>query len=125
MKHVIRSDDAPAPLGPYSQAILSENELYCSAQVGIDPKTGELCGSDVSAQAERALQNLGAVLSVAGMNFGDVVKTTLFLADMRDFAAVNAVYDRYFGEAKPARSTIAVAALPKGGRVGIDAIART
>ena len=124
MKHIVRSQDAPAPLGPYSQGVLTGNELYCSAQAGIDPQTGELCGSDVAAQAERALQNIGAVLDAAGMNFGDVVKTTLFLADMRDFETVNAVYARYFGESKPARSTIAVAALPKGGRVGIDAIAR-
>ena len=115
---------APAPIGPYSQAVRSSNDLFCSGQIPIDPRTGELVGGDVAAQAERALENLGAVLSAAGYGYGDVVKTTLFLIDMNDFASVNAVYARYFDRAKPARSTVAVAGLPKGARVEIDCIAR-
>jgi 2-iminobutanoate/2-iminopropanoate deaminase len=120
----IVSPDAPAPIGPYSQAVRSSNDLFCSGQIPIDPRTGELVDGDVAAQTERALENLGAVLSAAGYGYGDVVKTTLFLIDMNDFAAVNAVYARYFERAKPARSTVAVAGLPKGARVEIDCIAR-
>jgi 2-iminobutanoate/2-iminopropanoate deaminase len=120
----IRTNDAPAPIGPYSQGIRHGNELFCSGQTPTDPATGELVEGDVSAQAERALQNLGAVIAAAGFGLEHVVKTSIFLVDMRDFAAVNAVYERYFGEAKPARTTVAVSALPKGSRVEIDAIAR-
>lgn len=116
---------APAPIGPYSQAIRSDAEIFCSGQIAIDPLTGELVAGDVSAQAERVLQNLAAVLTAAGRSFADVVKTTIFLVDMNDFAAANAVYERYFGAAKPARSTVAVAGLPKGARIEIDCIART
>ncbi|HEY8313246.1 MAG TPA: RidA family protein [Candidatus Baltobacteraceae bacterium] len=124
MGEAIRSDKAPAPIGPYSQAILAGNDLYCSGQVALDPLTGALVDGDVAGQTKRALENLAAVLEAAGMHFRDVVKTTIFLIDMNDFAAVNDVYGAYFDEAKPARSTIAVAALPKGARVEIDAIAR-
>ncbi|MDQ2663811.1 MAG: RidA family protein [Candidatus Eremiobacteraeota bacterium] len=120
----ILSAEAPAPIGPYSQAILAGNELYCSGQVALDPATGELVDGGVSEQTERALRNLGAVLEAAGMSFGDVVKTTIFLIDMNDFVAVNEIYGRFFAEAKPARSTIAVAGLPRGACVEIDAIAR-
>jgi 2-iminobutanoate/2-iminopropanoate deaminase len=116
---------APAPIGPYSQAVRSGKDVFCSGQIPLDPQTGELVAGDVSAQAERVLQNLGAVLSAAGLSFADVVKTTVYLADMNDFAAVNAVYETYFGESKPARSTFAVAALPKGARLEIDCIAST
>jgi len=121
---MIRSDNAPAPIGPYSQAVLTGGDLFCSGQIAIDPVTGELVGSDAAAQAEQALRNLGAVLRAAQMDYDNVVKTTLFLVDMNDFSAVNAVYARYFDAVKPARSTVAVAALPKGARVEIDAIAR-
>ncbi len=121
---MIRTDKAPAPIGPYSQAILAGNELFCSGQIAIDPATGELRGSDAAAQAEQVLRNLGAVLEAAQMKYQNVVKTTIFLVDMSDFAAVNAVYANYFGAAKPARSTVAVAALPKGALVEIDAIAK-
>jgi 2-iminobutanoate/2-iminopropanoate deaminase len=114
---------APEPIGPYSQAVRGGGQLYCSGQIPIDPQTGEIVAGDVSAQTERALRNLEAVLSAAGQTFADVVKTTIFLIDMSDFAAVNAVYDKYFGSAKPARSTVAVAALPKGARIEIDCIA--
>lgn len=121
---MIRTDKAPAPIGPYSQAILAGNELFCSGQIAIDPATGELTGADAAAQAEQVLKNLGAVLEAAQMSYGNVVKTTIFLVDMNDFASVNEVYAKYFDAAKPARSTIAVAALPKGARVEIEAIAK-
>ncbi|HEY5257800.1 MAG TPA: RidA family protein [Candidatus Baltobacteraceae bacterium] len=119
----ITAPDAPAPIGPYSHAIRADRWLFCSGQTPIDPDTGALVEGDISSQAARALANVGAVLSAAGLTYADVVKTTIFLIDMNDFAAVNAVYERYFGSSKPARSTVAVAALPKGARVEIEAIA--
>ncbi|HTA54011.1 MAG TPA: RidA family protein [Candidatus Acidoferrales bacterium] len=126
MKHEhIATKHAPEPIGPYCQAMHFGSELYCSGQIALDPETGELVGDgDATAQTERVLQNLGAVLCAAGYHFEDVVKTTIFLVDMKDFPAVNAVYERYFGAAKPARSTVAVAALPRGARVEIDCIAK-
>ncbi len=123
LEHVA-TPHAPPPIGPYSQAIQCGSELYCSGQIPIDPQTGELVPGDVAAQAERVIENLGAVLCAAGCHYGDVVKTTIFLTDMKDFAAVNGVYEKYFGMTKPARSTVAVAALPRGARVEIDCIAR-
>ncbi len=125
MMEAIRSNGAPAPIGPYSQAIRSGGDLYCSGQIALDPETSDLIAGDVSEQTDRALRNLGAVLEAAGMDLGNVVKTTIFLVDMNDFAAVNAVYARYFERTKPARSTVAVAALPKGARVEIEALARS
>lgn len=119
----ILTENAPAPIGPYSQAILHQGVVFCSGQIALDPRTGELDGDDATAQARRVLDNLGAVLRQAGAAFDDVVKTTIFLIDMNDFAAVNAVYERYFGQVKPARSTVAAAALPKGARVEIDCVA--
>jgi 2-iminobutanoate/2-iminopropanoate deaminase len=116
---------APRPIGAYSQAIAYGGELYCSGQIALDPQTGELVAGDAATQAERAIENLGAVLCAAGYHYVDVVKTTIFLVDMNDFAAVNAVYEKYFGLAKPARSTVAVAALPRGALIEIDCIART
>ncbi|HLX26796.1 MAG TPA: RidA family protein [Candidatus Cybelea sp.] len=125
MRHEhVHSPHAPHPIGPYSQAVQCGMELYCSGQIPLDPKTGEIVEGDVGAQAERAIENLGAVLCAAGYEFVDVVKTTIFLVDMNDFAAVNAVYEKYFGMSKPARSTVAVAALPRGARIEIDCIAR-
>jgi 2-iminobutanoate/2-iminopropanoate deaminase len=124
MNQAVRSQNAPAPIGPYSQAVMAGNELFCSGQVALDPETGELRGADVAEQTHQALRNLGAVLEAAGMNYENVVKTTVFLVDMSDFATVNEVYAKYFDAAKPARSTVAVAGLPKGARVEIDAIAR-
>jgi 2-iminobutanoate/2-iminopropanoate deaminase len=121
----ILTQHAPAPIGPYSQAIQAGNELYCSGQIPLDPRTGELVGGDAATQAERVIENIGAVLCAAGYLYADVVKTTLFLIDMNDFAAVNTVYEKYFGATKPARSTVAVSALPRGARVEIDCIART
>ena len=118
------SNSAPAPIGPYSQAVRSGKTLYCSGQIALDPASGNLIDGDVSAQADQVMKNLGAVLDAAGYDYGDVVKTTIFLIDMNDFAAVNAVYGKYFDTSKPARSTVAVAGLPRGARVEIDCIAR-
>jgi 2-iminobutanoate/2-iminopropanoate deaminase len=115
---------APAAIGPYSQAIAIDGLLFCSGQLGLDPETGSLVEGGVAAQAERALTNLARVLDAAGLTFGDVVKTTIFLADMADFTTVNGVYGRFVTDPPPARSTVAVAALPKGGLVEIEAIAR-
>jgi 2-iminobutanoate/2-iminopropanoate deaminase len=120
----VQTDAAPAPIGPYSQAVLSRKTLYCSGQIALDPATGNLIDGDVSAQTEQVMKNLGAVLREAGFDFTDVVKTTIFLIDMNDFTAVNAVYGRTFDAVKPARSTVAVAGLPRGARVEIDCIAR-
>jgi 2-iminobutanoate/2-iminopropanoate deaminase len=120
----ISTTQAPAAIGPYSQAIRADGYLFCSGQLGLDPATGDFVAGDVGAQAEQALRNLGAVLEAAGLTFGDVVKTTIFLADMADFATVNGVYGRFVTDPPPARSTVAVAALPKGGRVEIEATAR-
>jgi 2-iminobutanoate/2-iminopropanoate deaminase len=119
----ILTGDAPAPIGPYSQAIRAGNLLFCSGQTPLDPATGELVEGDIGVHTARALQSIGAVLAAAGLGFENVVKTTIFLVDMNDFAAVNAAYERVFGESKPARSTVAVAALPRGSRVEIEAIA--
>lgn len=121
---MIRTDKAPAPIGPYSQAILAGNELFCSGQIAIDPATGELTGNDAAAQAEQVLKNIGAILEAAQLSYANVVKTTIFLIDMNDFTSVNEVYAKYFDETKPARSTVAVAALPKNARVEIEAIAK-
>jgi 2-iminobutanoate/2-iminopropanoate deaminase len=114
---------APGAVGPYSQAITAGNLVFCSGQVGLDPQTGDLVEGGLEAQAERVLRNLAAVLDAAGCSFADVVKTTCFLADINDFAAFNAVYARFMPEPPPARSTFAVAALPKGALVEIEAIA--
>jgi 2-iminobutanoate/2-iminopropanoate deaminase len=122
-RQAVTSSGAPAPIGPYSQAIATDGSVFCSGQVGFDPATGELV-EGLEAQAERALRNLEAVLDAAGVTFADVVKATIFLTDMGDFAAVNAVYARFVADPPPARSTIAVAALPKGALVEIEAIAR-
>ena len=115
---------APAAIGPYSQAIDVGCLLFCSGQLGLDPASGDFVEGGVGAQAERAMESLGAVLEAAGLSFADVVKTTIFLADMADFPTVNAVYARFMPEPPPARSTVQVAALPKGGLVEIEAIAR-
>ena len=122
-RQAVSSSSAPAAIGPYSQAIVSDGTVYCSGQIGLDPATGELADG-LEAQVERALRNLSAVLDAAGLTFADVVKTTIFLTDMGDFATVNAIYARAMPEPPPARSTVAVAALPKGALVEIEAIAR-
>ncbi len=110
----ILTTDAPAPVGPYSQAIRSGGFVFCSGQVGLDPATGKIVEGGVAAQARQVLDNLAAVLASAGLTFESIVKTTIFLVDINDFAAVNAVYGERMGTPPPARSTIAVAALPLG-----------
>jgi 2-iminobutanoate/2-iminopropanoate deaminase len=119
----VSTSGAPAAIGPYSQGIASADLVFCSGQLGLDPASGELA-EGVEAQAERALRNLAAVLDAAGCSWGDVVKTTIYLADIGDFGAVNGVYARFMPDPPPARSTFAVGALPKGGLIEIDAIAR-
>jgi 2-iminobutanoate/2-iminopropanoate deaminase len=122
-RDAIATTGAPAAIGPYSQAIAIDGLVFCSGQLGLDPATGALVVG-VEAQAERSMQNLTAVLAEAGLSMADVVKTTIFLADMGDFALVNGVYGRFMPDPPPARSTVAVAGLPKGGLVEIEAIAR-
>jgi 2-iminobutanoate/2-iminopropanoate deaminase len=123
MKTVVTSQDAPAALGPYSQAIAAGSLVFCSGQVPIDPQTGELVNGDIRAQTDRVLQNLKAVLDAHGLEPGDIVKTTVFMTDLSRFAEMNTVYGAFFKEAFPARSTVQVAALPKGAQVEIEAIA--
>jgi len=123
-RYVVATDRAPRAIGPYSQAILLEGWVFCSGQIALVPETGELVAGDVRAQTERALENLAGVLGAAGCGLRDVVRTTVYLADMADFTAMNEIYARYFPERPPARSTIQAAALPRGGRVEIDAIAK-
>lgn len=122
-RKVISTSQAPAAIGPYSQAIRSGNLLFASGQLGLDPATGNLV-EGIEAQTRQALANLQAVLAAAGGGVGNVVKTTIFLADMADFATVNAIYGEVFRHEPPARSTVQVAALPKGGLVEIEVIAR-
>ncbi|HLY15416.1 MAG TPA: RidA family protein [Candidatus Limnocylindrales bacterium] len=119
----IATSAAPAAVGPYSQAIAAGELLFCSGQIHLDPATGALVEGDIATQTARVLDNLGAVLAAAGRSMTDVVKTTVFLVDIADFAAMNAVYARYMPDPPPARSTIGVAALPKGARVEIELIA--
>ena len=122
-RQAISTTGAPGAIGPYSQAIEIDGLLFCSGQLGLDPATGALVDG-VEAQADRSLRNLTAVLDAAGLTWSDVVKTTIFLAEMDDFGAVNAVYGTYMPDPPPARSTVAVKTLPKGGLVEIEAIAR-
>ena len=122
MKKIISTKNAPQAIGPYSQAIVANGFLFISGQLGVTP-SGEFAGADVKSQAQRSLQNLQAILSEAGLSFENVVKTTIFLADIADFAAVNEIYAEFFKEPYPARSTVAVKTLPKGGLVEIELIA--
>jgi len=123
MKKVIATPDAPAAVGPYSQAIVAGNFLFAAGQIPLDPATGELVEGDVTAQTERVLKNVAGVLAANGMNFSNVVKATVFMVDLGHFGLMNAVYSKYFSEPFPARSTIQVAALPKGAQVEIEVIA--
>ena len=122
-KEIIHTTAAPAPIGPYNQAIKAGQTLYISGQIALSPQTGELVDGPVAYEARQVLDNLGAILAEAGYAFTDVVKTTIFLRDMGDFAAVNEVYGTYFTEQAPARETVAVAGLPKNVNVEISAIA--
>jgi len=119
----VSTPQAPRPIGPYSQGVISGGFLFCSGQIALDPETGELVDGDVAAQTDRVLQNLLAVLREAKMGPENVVKTTVYLTDMADFPRMNEVYERYLGARSPARSTVAVAGLPRGVRVEIDVIA--
>lgn len=120
----VQTDGAPAAIGPYSQAIASGGFVFTAGQIGLEPETGEMVEGGVEAQAVRVLENLKAVLEAAGVGMKDVVKTTMYLADFGDFATVNEIYARYFEQPYPARSAVQAAALPKGARIEIDAIAR-
>ena len=119
----VRSDGAAAAIGPYSQAVRAGQFLFVSGQIPLEPSTGQLVSDDIREQAHRVLQSLGAILETAGGSFEHVVRTTVFLTDLGDFAAINEVYASYFGDPAPARSTVQVAALPKSVRLEIDAIA--
>lgn len=123
MRKAIATPEAPAAIGPYSQAISQPPWLFCSGQIPLDPESGSIVEGDFQAQARQVLENLGAVLRAGHVSFSDVVKTTVFLTDLADFAEMNEIYTRYFGDSRPARSTIQVAALPKGSRIEIEAIA--
>jgi len=123
MKSAVSAADAPKAIGPYSHAVRTGQLLFVSGQVPIDPATGELVDGDITVQTTRVMNNLEAVLKAGGLSFKEVVRTTIFLADMADFAAVNSVYGTFFSEPYPARATVQVARLPKNARVEIDAIA--
>lgn len=122
MNKIISTSNAPAAVGPYSQAVLAGNTLYCSGQIGLDPATGTMSGDDIRTQTEQVMKNIAAVLSAAGAGFENVVKTTCFLADINDFSVFNEIYANYF-TGKPARSCVAAAALPKGALVEVEVIA--
>jgi 2-iminobutanoate/2-iminopropanoate deaminase len=123
-RRTVATAGAPSAIGPYSQAIRAGELLFCSGQIALDPSSGEMVGGeDVEAQTRRAMDNLGAVLEAGGSDFARVLKTTIFVTDLDDFAAVNAVYGRYFSGDPPARATVQVAALPKGAKVEIEAVA--
>lgn len=120
----VSTDRAPKAIGPYSQATIADDVVYTAGQIALDPATGEVVAGGVSEQTERVFANLGAILQAAGTSLASVVKTTVYLTDMNDFKAMNEVYARAFGDHRPARSTVAVAALPRGVSVEIDVIAR-
>jgi 2-iminobutanoate/2-iminopropanoate deaminase len=125
-RQIVSTEGAPKAIDPYSQGVIAPagRLLFCSGQIPLDPRTGEMVGAgDVRVQAARVLENLGAVLAAGGASFGTVVKTTIFLADLQDFAAVNEVYGRYFPSHPPARATVQAAGLPKGALIEIEAIA--
>ena len=121
-RDIVHTDKAPKAIGPYSQAIRTEAMIYTAGQTGLDPATGELIGSTVEEQTRQVLINLQNVVEAAGSTLAQVVKTTVFLKDMNDFSKMNAIYAEFFGENPPARSTVAVAGLPKGGLVEIEAV---
>lgn len=121
---VLHTDHAPAAIGPYSQAVEAGGFLFSAGQIGLVPDTGEFAGEDVETQATQVFENLGAILREADLSFSDVVKTTVYLADMGEFTIVNAIYANHFAPPFPARSTVATAGLPKGARVEIDVVAR-
>lgn len=123
MKKIIHTDNAPKAVGPYSQAVQMGDFLFCSGQISIDPKSNEVFTGDIKVQTEMVMKNIEAVLAASGMNFSNIVKTTIFLTNMADFATVNEIYAKAFTAAPPARSTVAVAGLPKGVNVEIEVLA--
>jgi endoribonuclease L-PSP, putative len=123
MGEAVSTENAPGAIGPYSQAIKSNGMVFCSGQIPIDPTTGQFVSDDIAAQTEQVLKNLDAVLQAAGAGLGSVVKTTVFLADMNDFAAMNEVYGKFFSDNKPARATVQAARLPRDAKVEIECIA--
>lgn len=122
-KKIIRTNDAPQAIGPYSQAVLSGNTLYCSGQIALNPETGQLVAESVEEETDQVMKNIGGVLRAAGMDYSNIVKCTIFLTDMQDYSIVNERYARYFTENPPAREAVAVSALPKGVSVEISVIA--
>lgn len=124
MEHV-KTDKAPAAIGPYSQGIIANGFLFSAGQIALDPATGQMVEGDVAKQTERVMDNLNAVLAAAGLDWGDVVRTTVYLHDMAHFPTVNEIYARIIGDARPARSTVQVTALPRGSLVEIDLVAAT
>lgn len=121
-REIISTDKAPAAIGPYSQAVKAGGLIFFSGQIPLDPVSGEVCTGDITAQAELVMNNIAALLAAAGTDFGSVVKTTIFLTDLADFAAVNDIYGRRFQKEPPARSTVAVKALPRGAAIEIEVI---
>lgn len=123
MKEIVSTANAPSAIGPYSQAVKTGNLVFVSGQIPIDPATGEFVAGGIEKQTEQVLKNLSAVLEAAGSSLGNVVKTTVFVADMNDFGVVNEIYARFFGDNKPARATVQAARLPRDARVEIEAVA--
>src|SRR5437764_1977212 len=123
MKKIISTNKAPAAIGPYSQAVRSGRFLFCSGQIPLDPKSGQIVTGDIATQTRRVLDNIASILRAEGMTFDSIVKTTIFLTNLDDFQTVNETYSSYFKQAPPARSTVQVSALPKGANVEIEAIA--
>jgi 2-iminobutanoate/2-iminopropanoate deaminase len=123
MKKIISTSDAPAALGPYSQAVRVGSTIYCAGQIPLDPKSGQIVAGGIEAQTRRVMENITAILKAESLTCDNVAKTTIFLADLGDFQTVNEIYGSYFKQAPPARSTVQVAALPKGARVEIEVIA--
>ena len=122
-KEIISTQEAPAAVGPYSQAVKAEGVVFCSGQVALSPESGELVGETITAQTEQCLKNLSAVLAAAGTSTAKVVKVTAYLTDMGDFSEFNSVYERFFDHEPPARATVGVAALPKGAQVEVECVA--
>ena len=124
-KKSVKTTEAPEAIGPYSQAIRGGDFLYTSGQISLDPKTMEMITGNIELETEKVLQNIEAILSVEGLNFGHVIKTTVYLTDLSEFTRMNQVYEKFFSNTKPARACVQVAALPKGAKVEIDAIAHS
>lgn len=123
MKKIISTNEAPAAVGPYSQAVRAGSLLFCAGQIPLDPKSGKILSEDISEQTRRVMENIAAILKAAGLTFDHIVKTTIFLTDLGDFQTVNEIYGSHFKQEPPARSTVQVSALPKGAKVEIEVIA--